>query len=93
MTPASHFYTATMARLYADQGYWRKAAEIYRHLLAQDPHRQDLHSALAVVEERIAGQDKPNLKELSLLVNEWIALQKEYNRRNRRRRHSAIEAS
>ena len=26
-------YTETMAKVYASQGHWAKAAEIYRHLL------------------------------------------------------------
>jgi len=81
MTTLSALYTATMAKLYADQGYWRKAADIYRHLVRQNPHRQDFKDALASAEAQIEGQSRPNWRELRLLVNEWISLQKEYSRR------------
>ncbi len=35
-------YTETMAKVYAAQGHWGKAAEIYRHLLTGAPARKDL---------------------------------------------------
>ena len=81
MTATSVLYTATMAKLYADQGYWRKAAETYRHLVQEHPHRQDYKDALAAAEVEIDGQSRPNWRELRLLVREWIALQKEYSHR------------
>jgi len=82
MTRPPQFFTATMAKLYADQGYLRKAAAIYRHLVDQDPDRQDLSDALAAVEKQIKQRNKPNWKELGLLIREWIALQEEYDSRN-----------
>ena len=82
MTRTPEFFTATMAKLYADQGYLRKAAAIYSYLVDQNPDRQDLGDALAAVETQIKLQDKPNWKELGLLLREWIALQREYNGRN-----------
>ena len=54
MNPPSPFFTATMARLYAEQGYLRKAAQVYRHLLELEPHREDLSRCLQTVEEQIA---------------------------------------
>jgi hypothetical protein len=78
MKPASQLFTATMAKLYADQGYLRKAAEIYRHLLDGQPDRRDLNEKLAAVEAQIARQIRPDWKELVLLLNEWVALQKAY---------------
>ena len=82
MTRPPQLLTATMAKLYADQGYLRKAAAIYRQLVDQDPDRQDLCDALAAVEKQIERQDKPNLKELGLLIREWIALKEEHDSRN-----------
>ena len=35
-------YTETMAKVYAAQGHWGKAAEIYRHLLTEAPARRIL---------------------------------------------------
>ena len=83
MTRPQRLLTATMAKLYADQGYLRKAAGIYRHLVDQHPDRNDLGEALAAVEAQIERQETPSRKELRLLIREWIVLQKEYDRRNR----------
>ena len=69
-----------MARLYAEQGYLRKAAEIYRYLLRQNPDRTNLQQALASVEERIAEQQTPSRKELALLMREWYELIGVYRR-------------
>jgi len=82
MTRPPQLVTATMAKLYADQGYLTKAAEIYRELAEQNPHRRDLRDALAAVEARIERRDKPNWKELGLLIREWADLQKAYDNRN-----------
>jgi predicted Zn-dependent protease len=40
------FYTETMARLLFQQGRYNRAAEVYRYLLAETPHRKDLEQAL-----------------------------------------------
>lgn len=40
------FYTETMAKLLSQQGRYERAAEVYRHLLEQTPHREDLEQAL-----------------------------------------------
>lgn len=82
MTRPPQFLTATMAKLYADQGYLRKAAAIYKRLVEQNPDRQDLCDALVAVERQIERQNRPNLKELGLLIREWIALKEEYDSRN-----------
>jgi hypothetical protein len=76
MTRPPQLVTATMAKLYADQGYLTKAAAIYRQLIDQNPHRRDLSDALSLVETQIEQREKPNLKELGLLIREWIDLQK-----------------
>ena len=33
MSQEVNIYTETMAKVYADQGHWEKAAEIYHHLV------------------------------------------------------------
>ena len=74
MSPSPRFFTATMAKLYADQGYLRKAVQIYRYLLLQAPEREDLHRAMAALEERIRQQTHPSTKELGLLMRDWADL-------------------
>jgi len=74
MSQSKRFFTPTMARLYADQGYLRKAVQIYRYLVQQAPDRGDLRQDLAVVEERIRQQTHPSTKELGLLMREWADL-------------------
>lgn len=63
--------TATMARILAQQGYHRKAAEIYRHLLQQDPTRTDLRQALESLERLAPGATRPAP---AALLAEWIGL-------------------
>ena len=73
--------TATMAKLYADQGYWHKAADIYRRLSAKAPDRMDLKAALLDIEKKMVHQMGPSHKELGLLLREWVALEQAYVRR------------
>ena len=50
--------TITLARLYADQGYWRVAAEIYRELAYRQPDCDEATQALAEMEaeaEKLGG--------------------------------------
>lgn len=68
------FYTETMAKIYAKQGYLDKSAEIYRHLLAQDPGRQDVRDALAEIEAKSAADVDKTEAEIVLLFNTWIDL-------------------
>jgi len=64
-------YTATMARVYAEEGYLRKAAAIYRELLDANPSRKDCSAALAELEKQIAQQRAPSRKDLEQLMREW----------------------
>ena len=67
-------YTETMAKVYATQGLWGKAAEIYRHLLTVEPTRKDYADALAEAEKKIV-EDSHNIPEqLVPLFREWIEL-------------------
>ena len=74
MAPRVLPYTATMAGVYAEQGYLRKAAEIYRQLLAENPGREDCRDALTELERRMAGQRAPGRKDIEFLLREWKAL-------------------
>ena len=45
--------TATMAKIFAQQGHYDEAIEIYHYLLSKDPDQEDLADALArTVEKR-----------------------------------------
>jgi hypothetical protein len=50
------FYTPSMARIHADQGNHRKAAEIYRYLAARDPGNTELARRLTEAEEQAGRQ-------------------------------------
>jgi len=67
-------YTETMAKVYAAQGHWEKAAEIYRHLLTEAPARKELVDALAEVEKSIGKESHKDSEQLVLLFREWIQL-------------------
>jgi hypothetical protein len=80
------FYTVTMARVYEEQGYLEKAAEIYRYLIKAEPERRDLIEKLAEIERKMdeAGNKKPD--DLIPLFREWITLLLRYNRLHKLRR-------
>ncbi len=68
------FQTATMAKVFVDQGHYQKAADIYRNLLKRDPARQDLADALSEAEERISEAGKSSDENLVFLLGEWVEL-------------------
>jgi hypothetical protein len=74
------FYTATMAKVHANQGNLRKAAEIYKHLIKQEPDRQDIRDSLAELEKRLQQRRKANIADLSPLIGRWIELAVSYSR-------------
>jgi hypothetical protein len=67
-------YTETMARVYAAQGHWEKAAEIYRFLLAAAPARKDFADALAEAEKKMNETRHKKPEQLVALFREWIEL-------------------
>ena len=73
-------YTETMAKVYAEQGHWAKAVEIYRSLVADEPERQDYADALANAEKRMQEASEKNSKELVPLFREWIQLVLQYEK-------------
>ena len=74
------FYTATMAGVYAQQGHFEKAVEIYRFLLEREPNRQDIADALAELEKRIEKEGAKTDKDLVPLFRKWVRLVLEFNR-------------
>lgn len=83
MIRSKETYSVTMARVYADQGYLRKAAQIYRCLLADNPDQQDVRLALAALDAELLRRPVPSRKELGLLFKEWVHLLSDLRRRRR----------
>lgn len=78
MEKETDFYTATMAKVYSEQGHWNKAADIYRHLLAQEPDRDDYLEALAEVEKKAKQNRQKSLENLDALFHQWFDLMFKY---------------
>ncbi len=74
MSQEVNIYTETMAKVYADQGHWEKAAEIYHHLVQKDPERQDLRDALAQAQRERDENPGQSPEKLVPLFREWIEL-------------------
>ncbi len=72
MIPDNDFKTATMARVYFNQGHYEKAKDIYKHLLQCDPDRQDLARALAEVERKLHEKTQGNNEKLADMFSTWI---------------------
>lgn len=86
MSDEIEVYTLTMARIYADQGHFSKAAAIYRHLLQNDPASPVLRRALEAVERQQVPEAPAGEKDLTSLFKEWIELAKRYKRLNKLRK-------
>ena len=72
--------TATMAKIYAGQGHYDMAAEIYRHLLRKNPDCRDWADALAQIEAKLAVQAESSFREPARRLAEWIGLMLSYRR-------------
>ena len=79
MNNQTEFYTKTMANVYARQGYFAKAVEIYRHLLKHDPESRELNDLLFEVEKKLNEKQKKDREILEKLFGKWIYLQLSYN--------------
>ena len=90
MADETEIRTATMAKIYAAQGHYDKAAMIYRDLLEKDPGRHDLAQALAEVENKRIDKSNDKRKDLAALFGKWIKLLLRYKqiRHLERIRHS-----
>ena len=71
MATEKDFETETMARIYADQGHYDKAAAIYRRLLMQTPECDDLRGRLEAVE---GLQNATESHSLADHMSEWVQL-------------------
>ena len=71
MADDQKFETETMAGIYASQGHYRKAIEIYRRLLEQQPERNDLKDKLLRIESKQKYEDE---NRLAAKFSEWIDL-------------------
>ncbi|MDX1708538.1 MAG: tetratricopeptide repeat protein, partial [Desulfobacterales bacterium] len=78
MEKETDFTTATMARVYSEQGHWEKAAEIYRHLLTQEPDRDDYLALLAQAEKMVQQNHKDSRENLAALFHQWFDLMLKY---------------
>jgi tetratricopeptide (TPR) repeat protein len=86
MDKETDFYTGTMAKVYASQGHWDKAAEIYRHLLRMEPERTDYLEALAEAERMLSASGKRPGEDLEPLFHQWIDLMLKYKNLQKLRR-------
>jgi len=80
MADDSDFNTVTMARVFAGQGLYDKAAGIYHKLLEQDPDRSDLIDALSELDKIRAEKEKDLKRTLVPLFSEWFDLALSNNR-------------
>jgi len=80
MNNQADFHTKTMANVYARQGYFAKASEIYRYLLKHNPESQELNDLLSEVEKKLNEKEKKDREILEKLFRKWIYLQLSYNR-------------
>jgi len=80
MKPQADICTETMARVYAQQGLWSQAAEIYRRLVRREPRRQDLAEALAEAEKKAAAGRIDPAARLVPLFQQWLKLLLEYEK-------------
>ena len=78
MDKETDFYTATMAKVYSEQGHWEKAADIYRHLLTRQPERDDYLEALAEAEKKAKQKRKKSREDLDALFHQWFDLMFKY---------------
>jgi hypothetical protein len=74
MKPEIDIYTETMAKVYADQGHWAKAVDIYQHLVQAEPRRQHLIDALEHARQKMEEQPDLRAEGLVPLFREWIEL-------------------
>jgi hypothetical protein len=86
MNQKDDVYTETMAKVYADQGHWAKAADIYRHLVSKEPERQELMEALVEAEIKMNDISQKIPEKLVRLFREWIGLVLQHEKLQRLKR-------
>lgn len=68
------FKTKTMARIFAQQGQLKKAAEIYVYLLKKNPNQEEVKKQLIDIRHRLSQAGQTAAKDLRPLYEKWIAL-------------------
>ena len=71
MVEKQEFETETMAGIYANQGHYGKAIDIYRRLLEQHPDRSDLRDKLLRIETQKKYEDENRLADK---FSDWLDL-------------------
>jgi len=73
---ANHSHgSMTLARLFAAQGHWEKAAAMYRRMLELEPERQDIAQALSEAEQQLLTPERRHSsQDLGVLLGQWIDL-------------------
>ena len=87
MTEDKSFYTATMARVYAEQGNLEEAKRVYRYLLEKEPGHRDLVEALEDLEAR--GRNT-RIEDLLPLFRQWMELVFRYNRMKKLKKLNSV---
>jgi hypothetical protein len=77
MTEDQKFETETMAGIYASQGHFRRAIEIYHRLLEQHPERTDLRDKMLRIESKKKFEDE---NRLAAKFSEWLDLLMKYKK-------------
>lgn len=73
------YHTPTMAKVLADQGKLREAAEIYRHLIGINPEKIQYQDALAIVEARLQAQTGDRIQSALGRWMSFLLVQKQYH--------------
>jgi len=74
MSEDAHYLTLTMARIQEDQENWSQAADIYRHLLKNDPGDENLQTGLMRAESKISPADGPDSEALVHDFEQWLEM-------------------
>ena len=76
--------TATLARLYEEQGFLDKAASVYKELLVMEPDRADLKEKLDDIEKRLGViSPQPEKSETSTMLDHLTGWQKAIGERKK----------
>ncbi|MDA3898264.1 MAG: tetratricopeptide repeat protein [Desulfobacteraceae bacterium] len=82
MTDPTQRYTKTLAKLYADQGHFEKAIEIYQHLVKKFPEREDILDDFSDLKVKMQREKTSNEPELAVLLKQWFDLLAKYRQIN-----------
>ena len=66
--------TATMAKIFAQQGHYDEAIEIYQYLLSKDPDQEDLADALARTVEKRDKELATGPRDILWILSNYVGL-------------------